>query len=764
MSMSDPYASVTGRLEFANTIERPGMLHARVLRSPLPHARIRAVDVGRALKVAGVHAILTGDDLRRLSGVRSHFGPIVHDQPVVAIDKVRYVGEPVAAVAADDVDVADQAVDLIAVDYEELPSVFDAEAALDPAAPRLHEEPRSVAPVSDVVVDPHGGSNACSHFRLRKGDVERGLLESDLVVEDTFTSPPVQHVPLETHGCVAEAVQGRLTVWTGSQIPFGLRRQLAEIFGLPLAAVRVIVPTLGGGYGGKGHPTIEPLVTVLSYLAGRPVCLQLRREEEFVTCTKHGASIRLVTGVKRDGTIVARKARCLLNTGAFADVGPRVARNAGYGVAGPYRIPNVWVDSYAVYTNLPSAGAFRGFGVTEAAWAYESQIDMIADRLGIDPLEIRRKNLLVEGDELATGQPMHDCHFRELIEDVTTAIGWDGGRGGRPATHPSAGGASGRRVRGKGLACAVKGTVTPSTSSALVKLDQDGSLTVLTGSVEMGQGLRRTLALLAGGELGIPADRVTVPHVDTDTSPYDQQTSSSRSTYAMGHAVRQAARLIREEVLKEAGEQLEVHPEDLELVDGMVRPVGAAVRARPIGQIVRGSGRGNFLAQGGYQSHGGLDPETGRGVASVHWHQAAGAAEVEVDLDTGRVTVLRLLSSVFAGRVVNRVGAELQSEGNLAFGLGQALFEQLVFDSGQLQNGNLGDYMVASILDMPSHAAVSFLEDPGGAIHGVGESALPTVMPAIANAVSRATGVRVRDLPITPERLVLGLQELEGAR
>lgn len=757
VALPGAYERVTGRLGFVNTIERPGMLHARILRATTPHARIRLLDARAARDVPGVHAVLTGETLRELPGIRPTFGPVLRDQPIIAIDRVRFVGEPVAAVAAEDLDAADEAIDRIQVEYEELPAVFDAAAAIEAGAPLVHEDVAERTSTHAEIPLNMAGRNVCHHFKLRAGDAAAALRDADFVFEDTFSSPAVQHVPLEAHGCVADAGRDHITMWAGSQIPFGLRRQLADLFGLPASSVQIIVPPLGGGYGGKGHPSIEPLVAVLSLIARRPVRLQLRREEEFVTVTKHAATIRIVTGVQRDGTLLARKASCLFNTGAYADVGPRVVKNAGYMMAGPYRIPNVWVDSYAIYTNTPPAGAFRAFGVPQAAWAYESQMDMIAERLGIDPLVLRLRNLLVDTDELPTGQRLVDGHFAELLADVASGIGWSGTAEAQP---------EGRRVaRAKGLSVIVKGTVTPSASSAVVKLNHDGSVNVLASAVEMGQDIRGTLARMAAAELQVPVERVVVSYPDTDVTPYDQQTSSSRSTFATGAAVREAARVVRSRLLQEAADQLEIAPTDLQLVDGRIVVAGSADTSRSIPDVLGQSGRGNLVGDGSYLSHGGLDPETGRGIASVHWHQAAGAAEVSVDLETGRVEVVGFRSAVFAGTVINPVGAALQAEGNLAFGLGQALWEELVFDGGQLQNANLGEYMVSGTLDLPEAFAVTFLEHPDRAvIHGLGETSLPTVMPAIANAVFRATGVRVRDLPITPEKVLRGLAELAAAR
>jgi CO/xanthine dehydrogenase Mo-binding subunit len=756
--MIDARQRVIGDVGYTIDLSLPGMLHAKVLRSTSAHARIRSIDVSRARQVPGVVAVITGADLAARSDLQPYFGPVYRDQPILAIDKVHFVGDQVAAVAAVDVDAAREAVGLIEVEYEELPAVFTLDAALAEGAPLVHEgPPRTGETFADVIVKPTAGTNICNSFRLRKGDVEIGFAESDEIFEDVFTSPPVQHVPMETHACIASVSSGKVTVWSSTQIPFVIRTQLAEVFRVPQSKVRVIVPTLGGGYGAKCYPKIEPVTAALSLVARRPVRLHLTREEEFLTITKHGVRIRLKTGLRRDGTIVARQSLCHFNTGAYADIGPRLIKNGGYGTAGPHRIPHVAVDSHAVYTNIVPAGAFRGYGISQAAWAYETQMDMIAERMGIDPLELRMKNLLEDGDTVMTGEPIEDSHFKELLADAASWIGWS-----PDAQQPERNGST---VRAKGFSCIIKGTVTPSTSTAAAKLNEDGSLDILTSSVEMGQGLLTALAILGGEPLGIGVDKVHVSTPDTDVTPYDQQSSSSRSTYAMGTAVQRAVREIRRKLFEQASELLEVSAEDLEVTDGKVVVKGVPERSLGFGEIVRKTRSGNIVGEATYRTEGGLDPETGQGIGSVHWHQAAAAAEVEVDTETGKVALLRFHAGVYAGRIINPVQAELQSEGNVAFGVGQALFEEMQFDNGQLQNGNLGDYMIASIEDMPRELNVSVLEYlPADEIHGIGETGLPPVMPAIGNAIARATGVRIVDLPITPEKVLRGLRELDARR
>jgi CO/xanthine dehydrogenase Mo-binding subunit len=752
--MLDANLRVRGRVAYAMDAKVPGMLHARLLRSPHAHARIVSIDTARAKALPGVAAVLTGADLLARDDIYPYYGPIFRDQGILVTDKARFVGDPVAAVAAVDLDTAQAALDLIEVEYEELTPVLSLDESLEPVAIVHDEGPRLGQTFADIIVRTEADTNICNHFKLRKGDIEAGFAAADHVFEDVFTSPPVQHVPMETHNCVAWWENGTLRLISATQMPFTVRAALAEIFKLPQTKVRITVPTLGGGYGAKTYPKVEPVTSVLALVTNRPVRLHLSREEEFVTITKHGMRIQMKTGVTKDGKIVARKSTCHFDTGAYGDIGPRLIKNGGFGTGGPHAIPNVWVDSYAVYTNHAPAGAFRGYGVSQAAWAYETQMDMIAERLGWDPLWFRMQNLLNEGESVMTGEPMYDAHFRDLLSTAAERIGWDPGE--RAVRE-------GNKVRAKGLACIIKASVTPSTSTASVKLNEDGSLQILSSAVEMGQGAETTLSVLGAEVLDLRLDQVSITRPDTDHTPYDQGTSSSRNTYSMGTAVKMAVTDIREQLLRLGSEELEVAPGDLELVAGQVQPKGVPTRAILYGDLVRRARAGNLLATAVYASNGGLDPETGQGIGSVHWHQAAGAAEVEVDLETGRIEVLKYHAGVYAGRIANPAQAELQTEGNIAFGLGQALYEEMVYDGGQLQNGNLGDYMIVSMEDMPRQISLDVLEHhESHDIHGIGETSLPPCMPAVGNAVFRATGVRITDLPITPEKVLRGLRTAAG--
>jgi CO/xanthine dehydrogenase Mo-binding subunit len=618
---------------------------------------------------------------------------------------------------------------------------------------------------SKMIEDLPGGSNLCSHFKLRRGDVDEGFRRADFVFEDTFGSPAAQHVPLEPHVTAAQYTRDKLTIWTSTQMPHAIRAQMAELFNLPLARVRVIAGTLGGGFGSKGSLRLEPITSFLALKANRPVKIVLSREEEFVTVCKHPATIRIKTGVMKDGTLVARQVSANFNTGAYSDIGPVVARNGGSAMSGPYRIPHVRVDSCAVWTNLVPAGALRGFGVPQAVWAYESQMDMIAERLGLDPLEFRRKNLLRDHDIFATGEELTGIHFDELLAHAAATVDWS--RNDAPwLTHDRATEKHGVVRRGKGLALVIKATITPSTSAAALKLNEDGSLNVLTSSVECGQGAKTVLAQIAADAMQIPIARVSVSDPDTDLTPYDQQTSSSRTTYSMGGAIRKAATDLKRQLLDYAAENLEASVRDLIIEDARIMVRGTPQRSLSYGDIARVSNQGNLFGRGAFSTRGGLDLQTGQGIGSVHWHQGAIGCTVEVDVETGKIKIVRLSPCVFAGRVVNPRLCELQLEGCAIFGLGQALFEEMTYgDHGQLLNPNLSDYNIPSFDDIPITIDDSALEHAGSEdLHGIGETLLPPVLAAIGNAVYNAVGVRIQELPLTAEKVLRELSRAKVAR
>ncbi|MBI4491402.1 MAG: xanthine dehydrogenase family protein [Chloroflexi bacterium] len=768
----DAAERVAGSAMFAPNVRVPGMLHARVLRSPYAHARILKLDASKAERLRGVAGVLTGRDLER-GEINSHYGPVLPDRPLVAMDKVRYQGEPVAVVAAVDEDTAEEALGLIEVEYEELPALVTAEEALQPDAPAIHDQirRREFLTYPDIVLNTEAGKNIFNYYRLRKGDAEAAMAKADHVFEDTFRTPHQQHCSLEPHVAVARMDSGRITIWSACSSPYTARFQVAETLRIPQSRVRIIAYNIGGAYGGKTYPRHEPLLAALCWrLGGRPVRLELKRNEEFYTVTRHASATTLRTGVRKDGTIVARQARILWGAGAYADVSPRTIKNGGYGVIGPYNIPDVSVDSYAVYTNTTPSGGFRGYAIPQVTWAYESQMDIIAAALGIDPLELRLKNIVHDGDQFSTGQVLEDLHYPQLLNAVAQHIGLRSPESRVlspeskvPAQHSALGTQDSGLVRGKGVACTIKTTITPSTSTAMVKLNEDGSGTVITSTTEIGQGSRTILAQMAADELRLPLERMAVTFADTDVTPWDQTTSSSRSTFMMGTAVRLAAADVRGQLFDLAAGMLEVSPNDLEAEDGWVFIRGARERGLDYGEVVRRSRRGNLLGHGTFSTRGGLDPVTGLGIASCHFHQSAAGAEVEVDTQTGRVTVLNVDIQAFVGKVVNPTLASLQNDGNAAFGVGQALMEEMVYEGGRLVNPNLSDYMIPSAKDLPRACSNGLLERPGGEgePHGLGEAAAPVVPVAIGNAIFDAVGVRVKELPITPEKVLRALRRLE---
>lgn len=757
--MREARQRVTGSLPFAVDVRVPGMLHGKIVRSTCAHGVIHRLDVSAAAGSPGVVGVLVGGDLVGAE-IESHYGPVIPDRPLLAIDRVRFSGEPVAAVIAVDEDAADAACELVDVAYEDLPVLATPEEAMALEAPDIHDAIplRERTPFPDIVLHPGAGKNVCNHFRLRHGDVAEGFAEADEIFEDVFRTPAQQHCNLEPHVALVAIQPGQATVWTSAASPYTVRFQVAETLRLPESAVRVVVSNVGGAYGSKTYPRLEPLVAAMSWrVGGRPVRVELTRTEEFFTITRHAATVHLRTGVRRDGTILAREARILWSAGAYADISPRLIKNGGYSSAGPYRIPHVAVDSYAVYTNVTPAGGFRGYAIPQVAWAYESQMDLIADRLGIDPVELRLQNLLRDGDEFATGQTVEDLHLGELVQTVSERIGWSG-PGPTEASAPGL-------VRGKGIACTLKTTVTPSTSTAAIKLNEDGSASLLTSTVEIGQGARTVLAQIAADALGIAVDRIVVSYPDTDATPWDQTTSSSRSTLMMGGAVEEAGLALRRELLALAAPMLSAPIEALTAEEGLVWPGSERGRALAYGEIVRRSGRRNLVQSAVNQSPGGLDPETGQGVVTPHFFHAAAGAEVEVDLETGVVRVVDLHVETYAGKVVNPVLASLQCEGNVAFGVGQALFEEIELDGGQIVNPTLADYMIPSLRDLPERWTVGLAEDPaGGRVHGLGETGAPPVPAAIGNALFHATGVRLTTLPLTPEKVLAGLREAAAAR
>lgn len=753
---ADATAKVTGRAVYGADIVRPGMLHAKVLRSPHAHARIVSIDVTRARALTGVTAIVTRDDIVGLQC----YGTMVKDQPVVATGAVKYVGDIVAAVAAVDERTALAALDLIHVDYELLPAVYTVDEALAESAPEIHPE----APFGVIPKYGEGASaslrtepNVSYEFRYSTGSPSVWD-ECDHIFEDTFRFSRMNHMHLEPFVTVAEARADEIEVWTSTQAPFNLRKELSRVFGLPENRIRVHVPLIGGGFGAKNGPKADPVAIRLSQLSGgRPVRFCMTTEEVFLTVSQHAATLVVKAGVKADGTFVARQSTVLLNGGAYAEHSPAVAEKAGYRMPGAYRWQHIDSVCKVVTTNTVPAGAYRGFGGTQATWASERQVDLIADRLGLDPYALRVKNLKALGEEFVPGESGIDSDLAEGMRLVADAIGYhDRDRSGN---------------RGMGISVGVKdGGGINKPAMARVKVTTKGDVLLNCALTEMGQGGHSAMAQLVAEVLRCDPDRVAYARIDTDNTPFDQGTNASSGVAVMGQAVRTAAEKLREQVLDWAGAQLAVDPGGLELVDWHVHAPGGAVHSLfPMIMDVFGNTGFEFSADGFYKARN--DHRAPLEAPCVFWEIGWAAAEVEVDPETGRVTVIQLVVSGDAGKVVNKIACRGQDEGAAVFGLGQALFEEMRYDpSGALLNAEALLYRVPLAEDLPERFVSITQEQGHGAgpfgTKGMGEGGMLPVASAIAQAVADAVGAQLTELPLSPQRVfeAIAAQASEVAR
>ncbi len=734
---------VTGRVEYVHHLRLPGMLHGKIYRSTMPHARIKSIDTTAAAAVEGVHRVVTIDDIRTVIP-NPYYGPAFHDQPILADGKVRFAGEPVAVVLASDRHVAEQAMALIQVDYEELPAVDDEVEAMTSDV-CVHDTLKPAATFPDLAhLKGRQGTNVALDYRLRRGDPEAGFASADHVFEDTYRCQPVMHTPMEPFVSVADVANGRLTLHTASQGPSFVRIEIARLLGWPENRVRVRVPYLGGGFGGKLYIKLEALVTALSLLAERPVKISLTMEEQFFMVTRHACTFKIKSGVNKDGRIVARHCEVIWNGGAYADIGPRVTQKAGFTSAGPYDIKNVSIDSYAVYTNRPPAGALRGFGAPQTAWAYECHMDRIAEALDIDKLEIRRRNLLRNGRPQASGTIVQDAALGSALEEVAERLGW-----GQPFDR-----GEGRIRRGRGLAVGIKGITSPTTSVALVNLSGDGSCTLYVGTVDMGQGSDTVMAQIAAEVLNIPAETVRVVHSDTEVTPYDMGTLGSRSTFHMGTAVRLAA--------EDANQKIAAFADALGLPPGSNLPLKEMLHRKYGMQAGNIIGTASFVPD--YEKPDALTGQSSK--ATPFWGVGAAGAEVEIDTETGVLTILRLINIADVGAAINPKLVTMQLSGSAIMQLGFTITENMVFRDGQLTNGSLADYKIPGLLDMPREFINDFVDNyqktgPFGA-KGAGETTSISLSPAIGNAVADAIGVHLPDLPLTSEAIYRALRQSQG--
>ncbi len=713
---------VTGRQAYVADVHLENELHVQLVTVPHARARIRAIDPSAALAIPGVRAVLTAADL---PDPMPRFGPQFRDRPVLAVDEVKFHGEPVAAVAAETLDAAEAGARAVIVDAEPLPAVTSIAAALAEGAP-LVQDP-SLRPG-----DPLAESNVLRLHRYGWGDVDAAEPEADVVVEGRYDFPMVTQFAIEPHAFIAALDGDGIAIWSSIQHPYWLQRVLAGVLGLPLAKVRVFAPDPGGAFGGKQHAKYEPLVAFLALRTGRPCRLVLTLEETFQAVRRGASEVTVRTGFRRDGTIVFRDIEADYLIGAYADIADRTVGKGSFTSNGPYRVPNVRIRARSVLSHTVPSTAFRGFGNPQQIWAVESNLDEAARILDIDPVELRRRNLARKGETFIAGDTPADGDWQVTLDRAAELIGW-----GEPA-EPG---------RGRGIAVGLKSGPTTGLSHAMVRLLADGSVVLYSGTSDMGQGARTIFAQIVSQELGVPLERIAVVMGDTAVVPYDQQTSASRSTVVMGRAVQAACEDVRAKVRAMADEQ-GLAADGSSLPELAIRALGAQ------GGEVVGFGEGRKTG----------DPDHPLGGTSAFFEFNATAVEVEVDRETGDVTVTRHVTVSDVGKALNPMQVRGQDEGAAIMGLGHTLMETYVLDDeGRIRNLGAVDYKIPTTMDLPRRMDSDLVEHGDGpgpyGAKGMSEGALLCVAPAVAAAVHDAVGVRIRELPLTPERVWRALRE-----
>lgn len=743
----DAIEKVTGSAQFIEDRFLGPMLYAKMKKSTVAHGKIKRLDISKALKHPGVKAVLTGKDYPNKIGL------YLVDRDFIAKEKVRFWGEPVAIVAAVTEKAAAEAVELIEVEYEVLPGVFDPLEAMKPDAPIIHEDLANYDIVP--IFYPQPGTNIANHFKLRKGDIDNGFAEADLVIERDYYVPQMQHVPIETHKAAAHwSPDGKLTVWSTAQSPNVVRQLLAKAFEMPMHKIRVISSYIGGGFGCKAGASLEGLVVPLARkFPGYVVRIVFNREEDMQgTFTRQALYAHLKTGVRKDGRITALEYKMIWDGGAYTEYGVNIVRAAGYSSTGAYDIPNVKTDSYCVYTNNSIGGPVRGFGMCEMQWGIERQIEEIAKELKRDPLEVRLINGMKDGSTTAAGQVVKHVGFDKCLKVVAEQIGWGKKEG---------------KYRGKGIAGLVKCPAQPSnaSSSAIIRINEDGTAHVMVGATEMGQGMLTAISQIAAETLHIPVEKIDIKVPDTDFTPYEWQSVGSRITYTCGTSVKRAAEDALGQIYRIAADLLEVSTDDLSFdgkkvysikdpkITATIREVADSCK-KCTGEGIAGPiiGRGSFVPS----NMTNLDPETGQGNPGMFYCFGATAVEVEVDPETGVVKILQLAASIDAGKAINPQLCTAQLHGGTIMGLSTALYEEVRFDKGVMLNRNFTDYKIATIDNTP-HMDSFIIETPDekgpyGA-RGIGEQPMIGVAPAIANAVCDALGIDLNTFPLTPERV-----------
>ncbi|MGZ8425067.1 MAG: xanthine dehydrogenase family protein molybdopterin-binding subunit [Candidatus Binatia bacterium] len=744
----DGRVKVTGKAQYVADLRLIGMAYAKVLRSPVAHAKIISIDKSKAEAHPGVYCVVTGYDL---DGLNPYFGHAVKDHPLLAIDKVRYTGEPVAAVVAVDERTAFEALEFIDVKYEELKGIFTPQQALAKDAPLLHERKFEAGALRgfEGEVTAGKGTNICQTHKIQWGDVDKAFKEAAAVVEGDYYFPMTYAYAMEPYVAIADVSDQGVNVYSSAQHPFMVRHDLKAIFNLPVSKVRLIVPFVGGGYGSKSYTKVEPLVAACSWKAKRPVKLQLTVEEAMLTTRSDDAYTWMRTAVDKNGKIIARQAKIMMNTGAYAENSPLVVEKSTNRCVGPYAIANVLIENMSLYTNTVPASSYRGFGCAQVTLPGESQIDELAAKIGKDPYQFRLENAAKPGEEFFPGMRPFDGTLKQDLDTAAKAIGW-----GTPL------------AKGHGRTVAVSGSdagAYPLTSTA-VRVHADGSATIMTGSTELGQGSHTVLPQIAAEELGIAYDQVNVVSSDTAITPYDRSTGASRTTTLMGSAVMEACQEAIQQMVVMAADVLKVKTEEIQKVRGGVRcgevelnwsQVISKFYALPDGEVI---GRSYIRKAGRFAA------------LPVFWEAAATGVELSVDEDTGKITMEKLATVGDVGLAINPALAEGQDIGAATMGMGIGLFEELVYEGSQLMNGSILDYRLPRFSDLPKQVELHLVQNRDGVgpygAKGGGEASLNSMAANIANAVDKAVGVRIRQAPLTPERVWRALKEkkLQGSK
>lgn len=721
---------VTGAQRFTADVPIDDALHVALVHVDCGHAAIEAIDTSAARALDGVTKVFTAADFPEPA---PRFGPRFADRPVIAATEAKYHGEPVAAVVAVTREAARRGADAVAVDYRELPGVYTIDDALAPDSPLV------VAPELRPDDDPHRQSNIRQGWEWGWGDVEAARAE--VVIENTFEFPMVTHFSIEPHAFVAAPEDGGVAVWSSIQHPYILQRTLAEVLHLPTSKVRVHAPDPGGGFGGKGYPKYEPLLAMMALELGRPVRLVLTLEETFQAVRRTNTRLRYRTGFTRDGHLVFADAVGDFLMGAYADIAPRVVSKSSYFAAGPYKVDALRARVRALVSHTVPSTAFRGFGAPQMAWAIESQMDAAARELGIDGVEIRLRNLAARGEEIVRGDKPADGDWAQALRIAAERVGWEDPL---PDGH------------GRGIAVALKASATAGASHCILRILYDGSVVLVAGTSDMGQGARTILTQLVAESLGVPSDQVTLMMGDTAVVPFDYSTSASRSTVFMGSAVVDACNKAVDELVARTARLHGVEPDEVAFSPGRLTVAGESYTIPELVGVLFGPVPGEIITVGARRDEG--LPGHPLGGPAAFYEFSCTASEVSVDPETGEYQLVKHVTVADVGKALNPQQVEMQDEGAAVMGLGHTLMEHLLLDEhGRIQNLGALDYRIPTFNDLPTSMSSVLVENgdgpgPGGA-KGAGEGGLLATAPAIAAAVAQATGAVIRDLPLTPERV-----------